>query len=336
MKYQVGDIVLLLHSNEEAVVIDIINEKMMMVDVKGVKFPVYMDQVDFPYFKRFTEKKQSKKEKQYIDDIRKEKNIPSKIADGVWLSFLPVTRIDEFGDEIIEELKIHLSNRTDTGYKFVYAINYFGKPEFELKNEIFAFQDFYLHDIPFEDLNDSPSFEFVFSLLQPQKNKAEHVEASLKLKPKQLFAKFEEIRQKGQATFSQKLFDIYPDKFNEDKESFNFSKGREARIYDAKKARENLEPPRSVVDLHVEKITDDWKGLSNHEIVTLQLKTFEKFYDLAIAHMQPSLIVIHGLGTGKLKDEIHELLKHRREVKTFVNQYHPLYGYGATEIYFEY
>ncbi|MBK9570355.1 MAG: hypothetical protein IPO53_10900 [Chitinophagaceae bacterium] len=37
--------------------VDIINDKMLMVDVNGVSFPVYMDQVDFPYFKRFTEKK---------------------------------------------------------------------------------------------------------------------------------------------------------------------------------------------------------------------------------------------------------------------------------------
>jgi dsDNA-specific endonuclease/ATPase MutS2 len=52
--------------------------------------------------------------------------------------------------------------------------------------------------------------------------------------------------------------------------------------------------------------------------------------------MQPSLIVIHGVGTGRLREEIHEQLKHRKEVKTFVNQYHPAFGYGATEIFFEY
>jgi hypothetical protein len=57
MKYQAGDTVLILHSNEEAQVVDIINDKMLLVDVKGVSFPVYMDQVDFPYFKRFSEKK---------------------------------------------------------------------------------------------------------------------------------------------------------------------------------------------------------------------------------------------------------------------------------------
>src|ERR1700730_10356345 len=100
MKYQPGDIVLILHSNEEATVIDIINDKMLMVDVEGVKFPVYIDQVDFPYFKRFTEKKlfPPKKEKKYVDDIRKEKETQTvKKEDGAWLTFLPVMSTDEFG-----------------------------------------------------------------------------------------------------------------------------------------------------------------------------------------------------------------------------------------------
>ena len=96
-----------------------------------------------------------------------------------------------------------------------------------------------------------------------------------------------------------------------------------------------MEPPRSVVDLHIEKITDDWKHLSNYEILRYQLRTFEKYYELALAHLQPSLIVIHGVGEGKLRDEIHESLRYKNEVKSFVNQFHPLYGFGATEIYFK-
>ena len=56
MKYQVGDKIIVLHSDEEGKVIDIINEKMVMIEVRGVKFPAYMDQIDFPYFKMFTEK----------------------------------------------------------------------------------------------------------------------------------------------------------------------------------------------------------------------------------------------------------------------------------------
>ncbi|HEV8284943.1 MAG TPA: Smr/MutS family protein [Chitinophagaceae bacterium] len=338
MKFQIGDKILILHSNEEGEVTEIINNKMVMVDVRGVKFPAYIDQIDFPYFKKFSEKKlfPQKKEKKYIDDVKKENPPSSKIVDGIWLTFLPVMEMDEFGDEVVKELKIHLVNRTETAYKFTYKLNYFGNTDFELKNEILPFQDFYLHDIPFENLNDSPSFEFEFSLLAPQKNKADHYEASLRLKPKQLFTKIEEIRLKGDAHFSYRLFENYPDKVVEDKVEMGNLAEKGYKIYDATKAKQHLEPPRSVVDLHIEKITDDWAGLSNHEIVSLQLKAFEKYYELAVAHMQPSLIVIHGVGTGRLREEIHEQLKHRKEVKTFINQYHPAFGYGATEIFFEY
>ncbi|MBL7728959.1 MAG: Smr/MutS family protein, partial [Dinghuibacter sp.] len=49
----------------------------------------------------------------------------------------------------------------------------------------------------------------------------------------------------------------------------------------------------------------------------------------------PFLIVVHGMGSGRLKEEIHEILKYRKEVKSFVNQYHPSFGYGSTEILFK-
>jgi hypothetical protein len=339
MKYQVGDIVLILHSNEEGQVVDIINDKMLMVDVKGVSFPVYTDQVDFPYFKRFSEKKMfpSKKEKKYVDDIKKEKKGSSvKTSTGVWLTFLPVMDTDEFGDVIVEELKLHLINHSETPYNFIYKLNYYGKTDFELKNTIHPNEDFYLHDIPFESLNDNPTFDFDFSLLQPDKKKANHFESSVKLKPKQLFAKIEELKQKNLATFSQLLFEKYPDKLVEDRVELGQMAKMGYKIYDASKARQHLEPARSVIDLHIEKLTDDWKHLSNYEILTMQLKAFEKYYHLAITHHQPSLIVIHGVGEGKLRDEIHDILRLKKDVKSFVNQYHHNFGYGATEIFFQY
>lgn len=338
MKFQIGDIVLLLHSKEEGEIIDIINDKMVTVDVKGVKFPVYMDQIDFPYFQRFSEKKMfpPKKEKKYVDDLRKEKKTPEpKVADGMWLTFLPVMSTDEFGDEVVDELKLHLVNRTGAAYRFVYKQNFFGKHEFELKNQINPFEDFYLHDTAFADLNDNPSFDFDFIPVQPQKNKADHFESSLKLKPKQLFARIEELKKKNEATFSYRLFEIYPDKIEDILETGILS-AKGYKVYNAKEARRHLEPARSVVDLHIEKIADDWQHLSNFEILTLQLKTFEKYYDLALAHHQPSLIIVHGVGAGKLRDEIHDILRLKREVKSFVNQYDARFGYGATEIFFQY
>jgi hypothetical protein len=201
---------------------------------------------------------------------------------------------------------------------------------------VLAFHDFYLHDISFADFNDNPSFEFEFSLITPEKNKAAHYEANVKVKAKQLFKQIEEMKQKNLPTISYKLFDTYPDKVVEEKFELSGLAAKGYKIYEAKQARQHLDPPRSVIDLHMEKLSNDWKDMSNQEILDMQLKEFERWFENSLAHFQPSLIVIHGIGSGRLRDEIHDRLKLRREVKTFINQYHPRFGYGATEIFFQY
>lgn len=338
MKFEVGDKVLILHSNEEGEVVEIINDEMVLIDVRGVKFPAYIDQLDFPYFKRFSSKKlfPQKKEKKFAEDIKKEKEPKHKVVDGVWLSFLPIIDTDEFGDDVVEELKVHLINRTYKSYKFFYKLQFFGRSEFELKNEIHPFADFYIHDVLFSDMSDSPAFNFEFSLQQPDKHKTEYFEASVKLKPKQLFTKIAEIREKGEATFSYRLFEEYPNKVEEIPLDIGSLTAKGIKVYNAKEARKHLPPARTVVDLHIEKLSNDWNHLSNAEILDIQLKEFEKWYDLAIAHRQSQLIIIHGVGSGRLRDEIHDMLRLKKEVKSFVNQYHPSFGYGATEIFFQY
>ena len=339
MKFQIGDRVLVLHSEEEGEVVDIINNKMVMVDVRGVKFPAYIDQLDFPYFKRFTENKNippAKKSKRFVDELPKEKKpVTDKTQTGVWLTFIPVMDTDEFGDEIVEELKIHLINRTDTSYHFEYSLDYLGKPGFDLKNTIAPFQDFYIHDMPFENMNDSPAFNVVFSLQKPDKKKAESFETTLKLKPKQVFSRIQEIRQKGEATFTYKLLDKYPDRAVEDKMEISPLLKKGYKVYSASSARQHLEPAKYELDLHIEKLTKEHATLNSFEKLSLQLQTLEKYLDLAVAHHQPSMIVIHGVGSGKLRDEIHEILRTRRDVKSFINRYHQAYGYGATEVFFQ-
>jgi hypothetical protein len=340
MKFQVGDKVLVLHSNEEGEVVDIINNKMVMVDVRGVKFPAYIDQLDFPYFKRFTEKKlfpEKKKPKTYVDNLKREKDSPvQKVADGTWLLFLPEFDMDEFGDDVITNLKVHLVNHTHHGYNFTYKLSFFGQVSFDLTNQVYEFKDFYLHDVPFSDLNDNPVFSFDFSLLTPDKTKASHYEASVKIKPKQLFTKIEEVKRKGEATFSYQLFKEYPNRLPEDDIVAVPAAASSAKVYDASQARQHLEPARHEVDLHIERLAPDWQHMTALEKLGLQMETFEKYLDLAIVHRLPSMIVIHGVGSGRLRDEIHEVLRYKREIKSFINQYDPRYGYGATEIFFQY
>ena len=148
MKFQTGDKVIVQHSNEEAEVVEIINDKMVLIDVRGVKFPAYTDQLDFPYFKRFMEKKQlpENPQKKYIDQIPREapvrKERITRLADGVWLCCFPVFDNDEFGDDIVDNLKVHLVNNTKTAFRFIYKLNYAGATDFELDNQIYPFQDF--------------------------------------------------------------------------------------------------------------------------------------------------------------------------------------------------
>lgn len=342
MKYQIGDEIIVLISNEEGKVVDIMNEKMVMIEVRGVRFPAYMDQIDFPYFYRFTKKKnneEKKPAKQFIDHIPKEKPKPNqiKVADGVWLSFIPKFVLDDFNDEVVELLKIHLVNKTPEAFGFEYIQKFGGEENFSLKNQVNAFHDFYLHDIDFAAVNDSPSFHFDFMLQVTNKKKADHYEVALKLKPKQVFQRIEELKEKNEPTISYKLFEDYPDKVIEEKKlELSGLAAKGFKIYEANKIKQHLEPARTVVDLHIEKLTNDGQHLSNFEILTIQLKEFDKWYDLAVAHKQPSLIVIHGVGKGKLKDEIHNELKLKKEVKYFVNQYDARFGYGATEIFFQY
>ena len=337
MKYTIGDKIIVMLTNEEGKVVEIMNEKMVMIEVKGVKFPAYMDQIDFPYFNMFSKKTIVEKKKIFIDHVKNEKTpVRMKVDNGVFISFMPIYDKDIFDDDVVEKLKVHLINQTETSYTFSYNLFFNGQSSFDLKNTIEPLHEFYLHDVKFDDLSDSPRFDVEFSLTEPDKKKAPYFETSLKLKGKQIFKKIEEIKLKNEPTFSYSLFDTYPDKIDTEKVDLSALGNAGFRLYDLSRIKEHLAPARTVVDLHIEKLSDSWKHLSNFEILSIQLKEFEKYYELAVLNIQPTLTIIHGVGTGKLRNEIHELLKSKREVKSFVNQFSASYGYGATEIYFGY
>lgn len=336
MKYEIGDKIIVLLTEEEGTVLEIMNENMVLIEVRGVKFPAYTDQIDFPYYKMFTQqKKPVEKKKIHIDHVKKEKPLPKKkTGEGVWLNFIPVFDKDIFDDDVVEKLKVYMVNQNEEDYHFNYNLLFAGESHFQLKNTIPALSDFYLHDVQFEDLSDAPRFDVEFSLVKEQKKKALYFETSLKLKGKQVFKKIEELKAKNEPSFTYELFKEYPDRIEEEKVDLSKLGNAGFRIYDAAAINLHLPPARSVVDLHIEKLTDNWRYMSNADILTLQLSTFEKYYELAIAHHQPQLIVIHGVGEGILRNEIHERLRHKDNVKSFVNQYHHQYGYGATEIFF--
>jgi hypothetical protein len=336
MKFQIGDKVVVRHTREEALVVEILGKGMVMLDTNGITFPAYIDELEHPYYQWFTEKKPAAPvpPRKHIDDIpaEKKKAVGQK-ADGLWFSFLPVSFFDEFGDEIVDTLKVHLVNRTELAYHFQYALDMDGKEVFRIKSEIQPFEDFYLHDIPFEEVNDSPLLCVECSPVKKDKKKKAYAEVFCKLKPKQVFQRIEEMRKKGDALFTHLLMESYPDK-EEDIYLPLPEKKASVSIHDLRQIRSSIEPAREVVDLHIEVLAADHEKLSPAEIVQIQLSTFARFLDLAKVHRQRQLVVIHGIGSGKLRDLIHEQLSSDPGVSSFSNRYHPSYGYGATEILF--
>lgn len=84
-------------------------------------------------------------------------------------------------------------------------------------------------------------------------------------------------------------------------------------------------------DLHIESLCNSWSGLSNFQIVQLQLKHFRERLHQAIKDNEPSFVVIHGVGKGVLKQEIYKYIEQFSFV--YADQADAkLYGMGATEI----
>lgn len=92
--------------------------------------------------------------------------------------------------------------------------------------------------------------------------------------------------------------------------------------------------PNKEVDLHIEEITENFSSMDADAIFRLQLETFRRNLELAIAFQFQSMIFIHGVGNGTLRNEIHKQLGKHPNVKTFKDARKEKFGYGATEVLF--
>ena len=85
------------------------------------------------------------------------------------------------------------------------------------------------------------------------------------------------------------------------------------------------------IDLHIENLIDSCKGLSNFDIVSIQLSSFRKRFNQALINNEPFLVVIHGVGKGVLREEIYKYLRQFPEIKVGPADV-KIYGMGASEI----
>ena len=103
---------------------------------------------------------------------------------------------------------------------------------------------------------------------------------------------------------------------------------RQPKISSKKNYQSKLE-----VDLHIHKLTDSSKGMTNFDMLNLQLETAKRQLEFAQRKRIQKVVFIHGVGQGVLKMELETLFKRFDGLKFYDADY-TTYGYGATEIYF--
>ena len=93
------------------------------------------------------------------------------------------------------------------------------------------------------------------------------------------------------------------------------------------------------IDLHIENLLDSHLNMTNHEILTFQLKACKKFVHDAIENGTKKIVLVHGKGEGVLRNEIHSFLLtlkklHDMNLEFYDASYQRFGIGGATEVLF--
>ena len=86
------------------------------------------------------------------------------------------------------------------------------------------------------------------------------------------------------------------------------------------------------VDLHIEKLVKQTKGLGHYDMLNIQLETAKRQLEFAMHKGIQKVVFIHGVGEGVLKEELLFLFKKYERVQFYEAEYRK-YGLGATEVY---
>lgn len=331
MKFTIGDKVLLTQTDEEGVITGELGGGMYEVTVGSISFPAYEDQLEHPYLKWFLAQRKSKKKLISGDNLPIEKQqTAERIPSGVYLSFMPEFKPATFEDTV-DHFRIHLLNELPATLHFSYeVIAANGENLFQHKGTIQGFGHQYLHFLSLEAASQQPRFHW--KLESGTGSETEAASGILRVRPARLFAQIQESLAGNQPSFRYLLAsELMPRPVSAEAPKTIIP---ELKKKETSSGNPLLPPPRQEIDLHIEQLTGKHKSMSPAEMISLQLETLEYFLHLAVVHHQERFFVIHGVGKGKLRAEVHRILKQMPEVSAYKHEWHPKYGYGATEVIF--
>jgi len=191
-------------------------------------------------------------------------------------------------------------------------------------------------------LNDKPSFQINIQPITTS-GKESWNRKELKIKAKQFFSKMVVPPQFDRKMHVYELFSTFEGRSKKKANSLlQYTKQQktttdempfEGTITDLQDIGRLARFPKKI-DLHIEKLLPNSKKLPGGEILSIQLKAFERYLEEAITLGVFSFYVVHGKGAGRLEEEIRRRLQVRKEVDSFEGGYHPGFGTGgATKIF---
>ncbi|MDR0892385.1 MAG: DUF2027 domain-containing protein [Mediterranea sp.] len=86
------------------------------------------------------------------------------------------------------------------------------------------------------------------------------------------------------------------------------------------------------IDLHIDALLDDTRGMSNSEMLTYQLDKFREVMELYKEKREQKIIFIHGKGDGVLRKSILNELKRKYNSCGWQDASFQEYGFGATQV----
>lgn len=205
----------------------------------------------------------------------------------------------------------------------------------ELKHTIPPHQFFPIGSLEHAQLNDAPMVSFV--------SKSINLEKSIKIKYKKFVKTQQEVPLmglaanlysllEGKTAFVQKAKDLksYTQKHVDEKETI-YNPLVEEQLHNRILKKANFS---SDIDLHAEKLLSNPNKHSPKEIFEFQIQALKEFLEHAIELDMKEVFVIHGLGTGKLRIAVEQVLRRNEHIKEFKNEYIAKYGFGATHVRF--
>jgi hypothetical protein len=347
MLFSVGTKVKFLHSRDEGVVTALLEDGMVMVRLyeNDFEIPVFPDDLirkeDFLREKPVVKAKfvPGKQDKSPVPPERPPIETQYTILKsmGIQLAFDAV--LDSNG--YAKHYRMFLINDTSYDAIFVFELYLQGKMEMRHNAMLSHTSIFELGVLQFDQLNDNPVIEMDCWRITTQ-GTGTKMHKTFRLKPKVFFKSVKTAPFLNKQVHLFRMFEKLKSKIDrpeEDLKAYTRKNTRPVSHWSDIRQRmpHEVEEMAAFVpekDLHIEQLTDDYHKMSNAEILHLQLRHFDEYIRTAIRLGVERVFIIHGIGKGRLRDAIASRLLQMEEVSTFRNEFHPRYGYGATEVIF--